>query len=115
LSRSDAEIFCCAFTFIANQNSKREGNGSLNGSSERIIGVDVALLKIVEVEFGLGVNGDRGGEQGNGDDTPVFGIAEGAANAVLSRNVRGSQIGGYECPLGRADAFILRRCEVIGS
>ena len=107
LPGSDFQILGITLTFIANQYGEVIGHRDLHVLGEGVIGEDIALMEIIEIELRLGIHRDRRGQQWHRDGRAVLQIRKGATNTVLRGGFRSCEIGWNEGPLGAAETFIL--------
>jgi hypothetical protein len=62
LSGGDSQVFCVSFSFISDEDGEGVGDGCFNNVvGEGVIGEYISLMEIVEVKFGLRVDGYRTG------------------------------------------------------
>jgi len=62
LTGGDSQVFCVSFSFISDEDSEGVGDGCFdNVIGEGVIGEDISLMEVVEVKFGLGIDGDGTG------------------------------------------------------
>src|ERR1035441_6129902 len=83
LGGGDAEIMRDAVALVPDQDAERVRNGGLDLWCRWVVGEDVALVEILDVELRAGLDADGRRGQRDGDRHTVLKVAEGAADQIV--------------------------------
>ena len=114
LGGGDGEIIGFAIAAIHDHQAEIEGLGGLDLRGERIVGVDIALLEVMEVQQGIGIDGDLLGQERHLNQAAVLGVLQGAADFVLGGVGGGGRMGGHKGEFGGAAGTAEQRAGAVG-
>ena len=103
LGRTDAQVGRPALADIDHLQAKRKRLRRLDLIGERVVADDVALPEVIEIELGLGIDGDARGQQRHVDDGATFVVVQRAAHAVDRGDVGRGLVGGHKGVINLAD------------
>ena len=101
LRRNDPQFLGVAGAVVLNQHGQLERLGRLDLVGPGVVAENVALPEVVQVEFGLGVDGDGHGNERGRNFHAIFRVLNLAADEVLRNTLRGGLRRGNNQPMGR--------------
>ena len=114
LGRADGQVARPALADVDHLQAQREWQRGFDRVGERIVADDVALPEVVEVELGLGVDGDARRQQRHIDDAAGIVVMQRAADAVEGGRIGRGIVGGHKGVENLADGAGVDRPVAVG-